>query len=171
MFEKHIITPPVLPVIRHVLGHEFKGSSWNSSAPIPGHGRRAMHADWSGAVQPANYFVCNSIWLHSDFTSKNSATRIFPKSHGCETISTQLRPNAVDDYPNHVQLIAQAGTVFVFNAHLWHVDTKNETNTPRQTLHSYFCCRDIRPQLDRRKWLEKNNCTTLPGNRAHTSCS
>src|SRR5512138_1351572 len=68
--------PRVLAGIAHVLRGDLKLSSLNSRAALPGEGLQALHADWSGAVAPGDYYVCNSIWLLDDFTEHNGATRV-----------------------------------------------------------------------------------------------
>lgn len=161
IFEKCVTSPQLLAAIRHVLGDEFKSSSLNSRAALPGHGRQGLHADWGGPVAPGDYFVCNSIWLLSDFTRQNGATRVVPGSHRCGQTATDVMSDTKADHPNQVQLIGEAGTVVVFNSHLWHGGMKNETDAPRRAMHSYFCRRNQRQQLDQRKWLRKETLTRL----------
>ena len=161
IFEKCVRSPRLLAAIRHVLGDEFKSSSLNSRAALPGHGRQGLHADWGGAVTPGDYFVCNSIWLLSDFTRQNGATRVVPGSHRCSKTATDVMSDTKADHPNQVQLIGAAGTVVVFNSHLWHGGVKNETDAPRRAMHSYFCRRDQRQQLNQRKWLRKKTIARL----------
>jgi len=76
VFEVCFTDPRVLACIAHVLG-EFKLSSLNSRAALPGHGHQALHAE-GGPVGPGPYQVCNSIWLLDDFTVDNGATRLAP---------------------------------------------------------------------------------------------
>ena len=161
IFEKCVMSPRLLAAIRHVLGDDFKSSSLNSRAALPGHGRQGLHADWGGAVTPGDYFVCNSIWLLSDFTRQNGATRVVPRSHRCGQTATDVMSDTKADHPDQVQLIGKAGTVIVFNSHLWHGGMKNETDAPRRAMHSYFCRRNQRQQLDQRKWLRKETITRL----------
>ena len=161
IFEKYVSSPRFLAAIRHVLGDEFKSSSLNSRAALTGCGRQGLHADWGGAVAPGDYYVCNSIWLLSDFTQQNGATRVVPGSHRCGKVVTDAMPDPKADHPNQVQLIGAAGTVVVFNSHLWHGGMKNETDSPRRAMHSYFCRRDQRQQLDQRKWLRKETVARL----------
>ena len=71
----------VLAAMNHVLQGDFKLSSLNGRASLPGEGHQALHADWSEGVDPRNYQVCNAIWLLVDFTLENGATRIVPASH------------------------------------------------------------------------------------------
>lgn len=161
IFEKCVTSSRLLAAIQHVLGDQFKSSSLNSRAALPGHGRQGLHADWGGAVAPGDYFVCNSIWLLSDFTRENGATRVVPGSHRCGQTATDMMSDTIADHPDQVQLIGEAGTVVVFNSHLWHGGMKNETGTPRRAMHSYFCRRDQRQQLDQRKWLRQETITRL----------
>jgi ectoine hydroxylase-related dioxygenase (phytanoyl-CoA dioxygenase family) len=73
MFQACFTHPRVLACIAHVLG-DFKLSSLNSRAALPGQGHQPLHADWGGPVPPGGYQVCNSIWLLDDFTADNGAT-------------------------------------------------------------------------------------------------
>ena len=161
IFEKCVTSPRLLAAIRHVLGDEFKSSSLNSRAALPGYGRQGLHADWGGAVIPGDYFVCNSIWILSDFTRQNGATRVVPGSHRCGKTVTDVMSDTNTDHPDQVQLIGEAGTVVVFNSHLWHGGMENETDVPRRAMHSYFCRRDQRQQLNQRKWLRKETIARL----------
>jgi ectoine hydroxylase-related dioxygenase (phytanoyl-CoA dioxygenase family) len=43
--------------------------------------------------------------------------------------------------------------VIVFNSHLWHGGTRNDTDRPRRALHSYFTRRARDQQLDQRAYL------------------
>ena len=161
IFEKCVTSPRLLAAIRHVLGDQFKLSSLNSRAALAGYGRQGLHADWGGVVAPGNYFVCNSIWLLSNFTRENGATRVVPGSHRCGQTATDVMSDTIADHPDQVQLIGEAGTVVVFNSHLWHGGMRNETDAPRRAMHSYFCRRDQRQQLDQRKWLRQETINRL----------
>ena len=52
MFEVCISHPKVLAGVRHVLGTEFRLSSLNGRAALPGLGLQALHADWREGVEP-----------------------------------------------------------------------------------------------------------------------
>lgn len=145
--------PRVLTAIRQVLGPEFKLSSLNSRAALPGHGLQALHADWGEPVAPGAYLVCNSIWLLDDFTTANGATRVLPGSHRSGQLPRDALADAMAPHPDEVLLTASAGTVVVFNAHVWHGGTLNRTAAPRRALHAYFCRRDQPQQLDQRAYL------------------
>ena len=145
----------------HVLGGQFKFTSLNSRAALLGRGRQGLHADWGRAVAPGNYFECNSIWLLTDFTRQNGATRVVPGSHRCGETAADAMSDTTSDHPGQVQLIGEAGTDVVFNSHLWHGGMKNETESPRRAMNSYFCRRDQRQQLEQRKRLRKETLARL----------
>jgi ectoine hydroxylase-related dioxygenase (phytanoyl-CoA dioxygenase family) len=52
-----------------------------------------------------------------------------------------------------VLLLAPAGTVVVFNSHLWHGGTLNRSSSPRRATHAYFTRRGNTQQLDQKKYI------------------
>ncbi|MET9317284.1 phytanoyl-CoA dioxygenase family protein [Kribbella sp. NPDC003505] len=152
--------PRVLAAMRHVLG-EFRLSSLNSRAALPGEGHQALHADSGHPVEPGAYEVCNSIWLLDDFTPENGATRVVPGSHRRGTMPADEMPDPAAAHPDQIQLTGRAGTVVVFNSHLWHGGTKNHTDKPRRALHSYFALRHLPQQLDQQAYLRVNTYNHL----------
>ncbi|HSS49781.1 MAG TPA: phytanoyl-CoA dioxygenase family protein [Thermoanaerobaculia bacterium] len=159
-FEVCFSHPRVLAAMKHVLG-EFKLSSLNSRAALPGEGHQALHADSGHPVQPGEYEVCNSIWLLDDFTPENGATRVVPGSHRRGTMPGDEMPNPGDPHPDQIQLTGKAGTVVIFNSHLWHGGTQNQTQSPRRALHSYFALRHLPQQLDQQSYLRVNTYNRL----------
>ena len=149
VFEVCFTSPRVLAAIAHVLG-DFTLSSLNARAALPGHGQQRLHADWGVAVSPGDYRVCNSIWLIDDFTELNGATRVVPGSHRSAQLPREVMADPTDPHPGEVKILGRAGTVVIFNSHLWHGGTVNVTGQPRRALHSYFCQRGLKQQLDQR---------------------
>jgi hypothetical protein len=160
MFQACVTDSRVLACIAHVLG-DFKLSSLNFRAALPGHGHQPLHADWGGPVPPDGYQVCNSIWLLDDFTADNGATRVVPGSHRYDRPARESLPDPAAAHPDEVQLIAPAGTVVVFNSHLWHGGTLNRSDRPRRALHSYFTRRANRQQLDQKKYIRQESLARL----------
>jgi ectoine hydroxylase-related dioxygenase (phytanoyl-CoA dioxygenase family) len=152
--------PRVLACIAYVLGG-FKLSSLNFRAALPGRGHQALHTDWGGPVTPGEYQVCNSIWLLDDFTADNGATRVVPGSHRFGAPPRDAMPDPAAAHPGEVQLIAPAGTVVIFNSHLWHGGTRNHTSRPRSALHSYFTRRGNPQQLDQKKYVRPETLARL----------
>jgi ectoine hydroxylase-related dioxygenase (phytanoyl-CoA dioxygenase family) len=152
VFDVCFTSPRVLAAMAHVLG-DFTLSSLNSRAALPGQGHQRLHADWGQPVKPGEYRVCNSIWLIDDFTEDNGATRVVPGSHRSGQTPREAMADPTDAHPDEIRVLGRAGTVVIFNSHLWHGGTRNTTAQPRRALHSYFCRRGIKQQLDQRAYL------------------
>lgn len=150
VFDVFYTHPVVLAGVAHVLQGDLKLSSLNSRAALPGKGHQELHADWGPLDLSEGFQVCNSIWLLDDFTPNNGATRVVPGTHR----SGQSPGDVVEDpaaaHPDEQLLLAPAGTVVIFNSHLWHGGTTNRTDSPRRAVHSYFTRRHQPPQLDQR---------------------
>jgi len=159
IFEVCFTDPRVLACVAHVLG-DFKLSSLNSRTALPGQGLQAMHAE-GGPVGLGPYQVCNSIWLLDDFTADNGATRVVPGSHRLTVSARDAMPDTSAPHPDEVKLVAPAGTVVVFNSHLWHGGTLNRTGSQRRAAHSYFTRRANGQQLDQRKYIRPETLARL----------
>ena len=160
VFEPCFTDSRVLAGIARVLG-EFKLSSLNSRAALPGQGHQGLHADWGGPVPAGGYQVCNSIWLLDDFTAVNGATRVVPGSHRSVTVPRLAMPDPAAAHPDEVQITGRAGTVVIFNSHLWHGGTQNRSHRPRRALHSYFTRRGNQQQLDQKKYIRPQTLARL----------
>lgn len=160
MFELCLSYPPLLAAVHHVLG-DFKMFSLNSRAAHPGQGHQPLHADYGEPVLPGDYRVCNSIWLLDDFTPENGATRVVPGSHRSQQLPKEALADPAAPHPDQVQLTAPAGTVVVFNSHLWHGGTLNRSDRPRRAMHSAFCRRGIPQQLDQQRYIRPETFARL----------
>lgn len=142
LFERFVTTPRVLAAITHVIGTSIQLSSLSSRASLPGHGQQGLHADWHEPVEPGGYFVCNAAWMLDDFSSKNGGTRIVPGSH----LRRQRPQDAMDDrdadHPEQINMTGKAGSVIIFNSHLWHGGATNRSRAPRHVVLSYFTRRN-----------------------------
>lgn len=152
-FDVFYSNPRVLAAISHVLGNSIKLSSLNYRAAIPGAGLQKLHADYPESVPKNDYRVCNSIWLLDDFSEKNGATRIVPGTHLHEQLPQDVMENPMDSHPNEIILEAPAGSVVIFNSHVWHGGTTNRTERPRRAIHSYFCRRDQPQQINQKSYI------------------
>jgi ectoine hydroxylase-related dioxygenase (phytanoyl-CoA dioxygenase family) len=160
MFQACFTDPRVLACIAHVLG-DFKLSSLNFRAALPGHGHQPLHTDYGGPVPPDSYQVCNSIWLLDDFTAGNGATRVVPGSHRAGRPAREALSDPAGPHPDEVRLIAPAGTVVFFNSHLWHGGTRNDSGQLRRALHSYFTRRANGQQLDQKRYVRPETLARL----------
>ena len=145
--------PRLLAAISHVLGDDFKLSALNYRASLKGHGLQKLHVDWHEAVPPGQYKVCNSIWLLDNFKKENGATRLVPGTHKSGIVPQEELEDPYATHPDEVLLEAPAGTVAIFNSHIWHGGTINRTDQPRRAIHSYFCLRDQPQQVDQKRYI------------------
>jgi ectoine hydroxylase-related dioxygenase (phytanoyl-CoA dioxygenase family) len=159
-FQVCFTDPRLLACVAYVLG-EFKLSSLNFRAALPGRGLQALHAEGGPVTDPALFSVCNSIWLLDDFTADNGATRVVPGSHRSGKSPDDVMADRRDPCPGEVLLLAPAGTVVVFNSHLWHGGTVNRSSRPRRALHSYFTRRGNAQQLDQRTYVRPETLARL----------
>ena len=153
IFDIFYTHPRVLAGIEAVLGQHYKFSSLNYRAAKPGKGLQKLHVDWKNTVVSGSYKVCNSIWLLDDFTEYNGATRIVPKTHKLGILPEEAMANPAEKHPDEIRIIAPAGSVFIFNSHVWHGGTTNQTTHDRRSIHSYFCTRDQPQQIDQKKYI------------------
>jgi ectoine hydroxylase-related dioxygenase (phytanoyl-CoA dioxygenase family) len=160
VFDVCFTHPQVLAAMAYVLG-DFTLSSLNARAALPGHGQQRLHADWGVAVEAGNYRVCNSIWLIDDFTQANGPTRVVPGSHRSAQLPREVMADPFGPHPAEVQVLGEAGTVVIFNSHLWHGGTRNVSGRPRRALHSYFCRRGLKQQLDQRAYVRPETLARL----------
>lgn len=161
LFEVCFTHPRVLAAVAHVLSGDLKLSSLNSRAALPGEGLQALHSDGGLPPAPGVYDVCNSIWLLDDFTPGNGPTRLVPGTHHSGQYPGDVMADPSAAHPDEVTLLAPAGTVAVFNSHVWHGGTRNEGDKPRRALHSFFTRRNQPQQLDQRKFLRPETFARL----------
>ncbi|WP_339923470.1 phytanoyl-CoA dioxygenase family protein [uncultured Cyclobacterium sp.] len=147
--------PKVLAAISMVLGEQFKLSSLNYRAALPGAGLQKLHVDWPESIQNTDFMVCNSIWLLDDFFKENGATRVVPGTHLQSALPAEAMDDPMDSHPDEKIIVAEAGSVVIFNSHTWHGGTTNHTAQPRRAIHSYFCKRDQVQQTNQRQFIRK----------------
>ena len=154
--------PKVLSAIAHVFQQrEFKLSSLNGRDAAPGTGAQPLHEDWNDYKQDGSFrqagdpsYVVNSLWMLDDFTPDNGATRVVPGTHKMRAPRFYL-DNPLDQHPDEVKVTGSAGTVVVFNSHLWHGGTNNTSGRVRRALHSYFVAREFDQQLNQRSYITR----------------
>lgn len=153
VFDRIYTHPKLLAAVYYVLGREFKLSSLNGRDAIPGEGHQGLHTDWGRREPGEPFHVVNSLWMLDDFTRENGATRVVPGTHRLFKTAHEVMADPADTHPEEVLAIAPAGTVLVFNSHLWHGGTRNTTQNTRRALHAYFTAREFPQQLSQRQYI------------------
>ncbi|MFD9706406.1 phytanoyl-CoA dioxygenase family protein [Lentzea sp. NPDC059081] len=153
--------PVVLAAVAHVLG-DFKLSSVSSRAALPGEGNQSLHADWDGDdLAPGDYQACNTMWILDDFTELNGATRVVPGSHRWGDDPEKTLEDSWAPHPDQQLVTAPAGSLLIFNGHLWHGGTQNRDTRPRRALHAYFTRRHNPQQLDQARYVTQETLDRL----------
>jgi ectoine hydroxylase-related dioxygenase (phytanoyl-CoA dioxygenase family) len=155
VFDGLYTQPKVLAAVAHVLGRPFKLSSLNARDALPGDGNQALHVDWRARAENEPFAVVNSIWMLDAFTDLNGATRVVPGTHRRAGAPRDHLADPAAPYPDQVLLTGPAGTVAVFNAHLWHGGTTNRTEGTRRAIHCYFTAREFPQQSDQKEFVRK----------------
>ena len=154
VFEKLVAMPAVLELVGHVLGGDFKLSSFNARSTDPFcHDAQPLHCDAGALPDARGYSVCNTIWLLDDFTAENGATRVIPGSQTWKQLPQEALTDPAAKHPQEVLLLAPAGSVAVMNTHAWHGGTANLTSGHRRALHVFYCRNDKAQQQYQKKLL------------------
>ena len=162
--------PKVLAAMSHVLRGDLRLSSLNTRAALPGEGLQALHTDGAQQIpgiapspedSSKRFYACNSIWLLSDFTPENGATRLVPGSHKSGLDPRKHLDDPLAPHPDEILVLGKAGTVYVFNAQTWHGGTVNRSDEPRRALHCYFCWRNVPQQTDQRAFLRPETAARI----------
>lgn len=154
-FDRVFQDPTVLAAALHVLGPNLRVNSLNYRATLPGEGQQGLHGDWKGAVPPGDFHILNSMWCLDDFTAANGATRAVPGTHMSGRFPSDDMEDPKADHPRQVSLEAPAGSVVIFNAHLWHGATLNTTDRRRRGMTMSYARRDEPQQLDQKAYIRK----------------
>ncbi|MEM7535427.1 MAG: phytanoyl-CoA dioxygenase family protein [Chloroflexota bacterium] len=86
--------------------------------------------------------ACNVMWMLTDFTDENGATRVVPGSH----LSGRQPDSILDEDANWLPGTGPAGTAMIFEGRLWHSTGANVSDQPRLGALSYFCAPMFRQQ-------------------------
>lgn len=150
-FRRIVTDARLLNWVEYVLGPRFKLSSLNARSADPqNQTTQPLHADMGAIADEQGYWVCNSVWMLTDFTPKNGPLRVVPGSHRWKKIPGD---NATGNpQPKEKVITGPAGSVVIMNAHAWHGGLANLTDNPRTAIHAFFA-RNDKPQQQYQKQL------------------
>jgi len=152
-FQRLVSHPLLLEAVEVVLGPDWKLSSLNYRAALPGdQSLQPLHCDMGLVPDSLGNAVFNSIWMLDDFTTENGPTRFVPGSHKSGQIPRQVLADANAPHPDETVGLGKAGDVILTNAHMWHGGTANRTTAPRRSLHGFYV-RGDQPQQQYQKQL------------------
>jgi ectoine hydroxylase-related dioxygenase (phytanoyl-CoA dioxygenase family) len=161
-FERLVSHPLLLEAAEAVLGPDWKLSSLNYRAALPGdQGQQPLHCDMGLVPDERGNAVFNSIWMLDDFTEDNGPTRFVPGSHRSGRIPQEVLEDANARHPEEQVVLGRAGDVILMNAHMWHGGTANRTEKPRRSLHGFFVRGDLPQQQYQKKLLRAETLARL----------
>ena len=127
-----------------VLGDEWIVYAYTSSSMPPGGGNYSVriHVD-SPRIIPGYVTNMGATILLDDFTEENGATWFLPGSQERAEVPTEK-----EFYGKASRVVAKAGTVFFFNARLWHAGAPNTTAKWRHALTINACRPYMKQRID-----------------------
>ena len=137
--------PKVLAATYHVLRGAFRVFQLGGRDPLPGYGQQGLHTDWLPRAPSEPFSIVTALWLLDDFGPNNGATRLIPGSHLLPRPLPKSMLDPASRHPDQKLVLAGAGSALVFNGHLWHSGTRNESRGPRRALQCQFVLRDRMP--------------------------
>ena len=137
-FELIIVQPKVLAAAYDILGRPFKAGQLAGRDPLPGYGQQGLHSDWFARSPSEPFRVVTTIWLLDDFTAANGPTRVVPGSHRLLKVVPKNLADPAARHRDQVLITGKAGSVLVFNGHLWHSGTRNISSGSRRVLQCQF---------------------------------
>jgi ectoine hydroxylase-related dioxygenase (phytanoyl-CoA dioxygenase family) len=124
----------VLAAAEHVLSGPSRVRDLHGRNPLPGYGQQGLHTDWPARAPGAPYVVMTALWMLDDFTEDNGATRVVPGTHRMTGAIPKDLNQPLARHPHEARIVAAAGSVLLFNGHLWHSGTKNRSSGPRRVV-------------------------------------
>jgi ectoine hydroxylase-related dioxygenase (phytanoyl-CoA dioxygenase family) len=157
-FQRVVTHPLLLEAVEVVLGRDWKLSSLNYRAALPGEqSLQPLHCDMGLLPDALGNAVFNSIWMLDDFTEENGPTRFVPGTHR----SGALPDAGLGRHPEEQVALGKAGDVVLMNSHLWHGGTANRTAVARRSLHGFFVRGDQPQQQYQKKLLRAETVAGL----------
>jgi len=141
VFRQIIMKDLTRQMMTHLLGENCLLSSFTAHVIEQGNELQPLHKDGGVAPDATPYpIVANMMWMITDFTEENGATRVVPGSH--------LEPGRPrqGDRPETIAATGPAGSAFVFDGRLWHGTGANRTSEARVGCLSYHCRGWVRQQ-------------------------
>lgn len=142
VFEVVYTNSRVLAAVYHVLRNEFRVGQIGGRDPLPGFGQQGLHADWTARLRGEPFRIVTTILLLDDFTAENGSTRVVPGTHLLLGPPPKKFADPASRHPDQKVITATAGSVLVFNGHLWHSGTTNKSSHSRRVIQCVFVGRN-----------------------------
>jgi len=146
IFRRIAVKPDTLSLVKALLADPNQSddvllSSFTANIARQGGAPMRLHSDQGYVPDETGYpVVANIMWMLTDFTEENGATRVVPGSH------KRPSPRGLTERPDTMAATGPAGTALIFDGRIWHGTGANRTDEPRLGILSYYCRPFIRQQ-------------------------
>jgi hypothetical protein len=130
--------PRVMSAVSMLLDGDVAFLGLRGRDPPHGHGRQGLHADFPQPVEPERQMMVNAFWILDAMNGANGATRLVPGSHRLHQLPRGQWAQPHGTHPQERTLMADAGDVIVFSAHLWHAGSVNSSGARRRVVIAQF---------------------------------
>lgn len=157
IWERVAVHPPVIDVIRGVLGSDALLSTMGTAVLNPGETQQRIHCDDQlyGIKRPHKNLVCNTMWALSDFSLENGATRLVPRSNKFDHypddhLTPEQRQKAdglgSDQNFETIQAVMPRGSICFIVGTTYHGAATNHSSNRRWALTINYCAGSQRQQ-------------------------
>jgi ectoine hydroxylase-related dioxygenase (phytanoyl-CoA dioxygenase family) len=140
--------PRLLAAVFAVLQRPFRLFLLGGRNPAQGHGLQGLHQDGLPRRPGEPARVVTALWALDDFAADNGATRVVPGSHRLEQPLPKPARQPRARHPDEMPVLPEAGSVLVFDGHLWHAGGENRSGAPRRSYQVQFVACDSAPPPD-----------------------
>jgi ectoine hydroxylase-related dioxygenase (phytanoyl-CoA dioxygenase family) len=135
-FDAIYVFPALLEICGHIIGADFRLSSFHARTLRPHTGA----GDWHVDVQRGSldWPLVGFIFMIDAFTPNNGATRFVPGTHRWRKTPEDSMSDLSAEYDGQEMACGAAGSLLVFNGSTWHGHSANRTDQPRRSLQGAF---------------------------------
>lgn len=135
-FDRVYVIPQLLDACRHVIGADFRLSSYHARTLHPHTAAGDWHVDVARAS--SDWPLVGFILMIDPFTTENGATRFVPGTHKWRKTPDDSMQDLTADYEGQELACGPAGSLLIFDGSTWHGHTANRTEKPRRSLQGAF---------------------------------
>jgi ectoine hydroxylase-related dioxygenase (phytanoyl-CoA dioxygenase family) len=160
VFRPLFVQPLVLEAAKVALGPEINLAMLNARDVLPGTDniRQPFHCDTDpnqngGKPDAIGYLTCTAIWLLTESTAENGATRLLPGTHRTGKLPEEVLRDVHAAQAAERIVTGDPGDVLVVNGHTWHCGGANQTPAGRRSLLAHYVRPDVPRDPHRRQRL------------------
>ena len=144
VFAPILISPPLIAVIKALLGPHPRVNSATALVTYPGNEQGDWHTDWPYNPKEPDHMPTpyqdmtmhlSTLWMLTAFNSETGGTRVIPASHRWgDSPSHREGFDPFSPHPGEVQVEGEAGSALVMDTRSWHAIAPNRSGEPRVAI-------------------------------------